>query len=179
MAGSAIHFVFGDYAKMNLTEALARLGRSDRIYSQQDDLSFGPIDPPHRGKRVKWVATDLGSDEWAEYEAMADGPRIPDLADDSRLIVWTSRRTSRDYCGFLDFAWRLGDRPCDVVDVTELAFIIEHGDGHPPSRRFALSPAILRPEEIIEARLFDRARPLLPNDRETYLEIWRGLRAEN
>jgi len=92
------------------------------------------------------------------------------LAEDVRRIAWMSRRSAPEYCGFLEWLWRLGDLPCEVIDLTDMPV---------GSRHRAFSLVLLHPEEIADNGVWDRAQPLDAAARERYHGLWRGLRAEN
>src|SRR5262245_11950554 len=42
------------------------------------------------------------------------------LAEDVCRIAWISRRSAPEYCGFLEWLWRLGDLACEVIDLTDM-----------------------------------------------------------
>jgi hypothetical protein len=167
-----LHVLFSPSAAGELRRALAESGRADRVVSSFDNLSFGPINPPHGRLRAQWVEEKFGYTDWedaisgtAEFwrEAVAPG----------RKIAWISRRATLEYAGFLEWLWRLGDEACEVVDLTDVEVV-----GHGPAR-LALSLALLPSEQILSNRLIDRAQPLAPEARRRYREMWARLRAEN
>jgi hypothetical protein len=96
-----------------------------------------------------------------------------------RKVAWMSRRSVREYAGFLDWLSRLDDTPCDVIDLTEVKIPHgpEHGSSRPPS--LAVSVAWLNPSTIRDNKLWDLAKPLEITERRRYLELWRQLRSEN
>src|SRR5690242_9875451 len=80
------------------------------------------------------------------------------LFPDNRKVAWLSRRSAMEYAGFLDWLWRLGDQPCEVVDLTDVKIpnIVERR--RPPD--LALSIRMLHPDRIRDNRLWDLAKPL-------------------
>src|SRR5262245_17356021 len=92
------------------------------------------------------------------------------LAEDVRRVAWMSRRSAPEYCGFLEWLWRLGDRPCEVIDLTDMPV---------GSRRRAFLLGLLDAEEIATNRLWDRAEFLDVSARARHPGLWRRLRAEN
>jgi hypothetical protein len=161
-----------------LRRALALAGRSDRVVCSFDDLSFGPIDPPDGELRTRWVQEEIGYTGWEDViaqttpfwsEALAPGPKV----------AWMSRRTTLEYAGFLEWLWRLGDEPCDVIDLTDVMIVGRGQDGKPAPMRHAISLGLLPIHEILDNNLIDRAQTLAPQDRQQYRETWRRLRAEN
>lgn len=159
-----------------MRQALARAGRSDRVVSSFDDLSFGPINPPDAEFRTSWVQEELGCADWDDVVA-GSIPLWNEALSRGRKIAWMSRRTAQEFAGFLEWVWHLGDEPCEVVDLTDVTVI---GHGHPAKPpRLAISLALLSPTQILDNGLIDRAAPLASADRKRYQDIWRQLRAEN
>jgi hypothetical protein len=84
-----------------------------------------------------------------------------------------------EYAGFLEWLWRLGDAPCEVVDLTDvnISYRPEHG---PPRRpRLAMSLGMLDHNTICNNDLWDLAEPLQMSARGRDLDLWRQLRSEN
>jgi two-component sensor histidine kinase len=81
-----------------------------------------------------------------------------------------SRRSAPEYCGFLEWLWRLGDLPCEVIDLADMPV------GSYP-RAFTLG--LLSPEEIAANALWDRAETLDAIVRSHCHSLWRRLRVEN
>jgi hypothetical protein len=84
-----------------------------------------------------------------------------------------------EYAGFLERLWRLGDAPCEVIDLTEVPIPIspKHGPTRPPA--LAVSVGMLSPDKICDSNLWDLAKPLQTTARDRYLDLWRQLRKEN
>jgi len=84
-----------------------------------------------------------------------------------------------EYAGFLGWLWRLGDSPCEVVDLTEVnvSYRPEHGPPRPPV--LAISLGMLNPDTIRNNQLWDLAAPLQMTERRRYLDLWQQLRSEN
>jgi len=87
--------------------------------------------------------------EWvyAEEEAFWEAA----LAEDVRRVAWMSRRSAPEYCGFLAWLWRLGDLPCEVIDLTDMVL-----GGH----RWAFTLGVLSPKEIAAIAVWERAEGL-------------------
>ena len=79
------------------------------------------------------------------------------MAFDGPRVLWFSRRHAREYTGFLETLWRLGDAP--------------------PSP--ALCLANLDADEIRDNRLAALARPLGLEERAAARALWQRLRSEN
>ena len=179
MTQTVLHFVFTPSGAGCLLEALRKAGRDDRVIASFDDLSFGPITPPTSSLRAKWVEDELGWTGWHEIAATServwDETRFPD----NRKVAWLTRRSTMEYAGFLEWLWRLGDAPCDVVDLTEvkISYRPEHGPPHPPA--LAMSLGMLSPDTILNNKLWDLAEPLQPAMRSRYRDLWQHLRTEN
>jgi hypothetical protein len=178
MTQTILHFVFTPSGAGCLVQAIKRAGRDDQVIVSFDDMSFGPINPPERSLRAKWVESELGRADWDCFtddpERLWDEGRFPNV----RKVAWLTRRSAKEYAGFLDWLWRLGDQPCDVIDLTDI-MISYHTEEGEPRPRLALSVAMLSPERICEDNLWDLAEPLETTARAQHLGVWRQLRLEN
>lgn len=172
----SLHVVFTPSASGELRRALALAGRSDRVVEAFDNLSFGPINPPDGALRARWVLEELG---WSDWEEVVGEATLfwKEALSPGRKVAWISRRTTCEYANFLEWLWRLGDEPCEVVDLTDVNV---SGYGDPPTLpRLAISLALLSHPVILDNGLLDRAEPLSSTDRKRYQQIWRQLRADN
>lgn len=173
-----VHVVFGMSAAASLRQAVARLGLEQPVVGLPDDLSLGPIDPPANDLRVKWMEDILGYDGFDAHWKHADLFR--DRATDSGIIpiVWVCRRCAEEYCGFLEFLWRIGDQPFRVVDITDIE--LRRSPGRPGSQTW-ITPTFgfVTAGAMIDARLIDRRTTLSVRQLADYRETWAKLRAEN
>jgi hypothetical protein len=179
VALSALHVVFNTSDAPDLAEALALAGRDDRVVAFPDNLSFGPIDPPDSAIRAAWDESELGYTGWDEITPGIQQFWAAALDVDAHCVAWMSRRSAQDYAGFLEFVRRLGDRPCDVVDLTDIIVTGAEKDGQASPPHLALSLTLLPAYQIIDGKLLDLARPLTTQDRVTYHAMWQKLRSEN
>jgi len=177
-----LHVMFSVSGAAALRTALAEAGRPARVIALPDDLSFGPINPPDPRDRAQWIAAEL-DDDWSAY--LADWSQQIEafwadaLSTDYRLVAWTSRRSASDYCGFLEWLQRLGDGPCQVIDVTDLVLpeqTLRDGRVVPPQRPIGTGAI---PFSRLPAQLFDSAEALSPAARASYHATWRRLRTED
>src|SRR6266700_2012284 len=179
MGQTIAHFVFTPSGAGCLVQALRKAGRDDQVIACFDDLSFGPIDPADPSVRAEWVEKELGRTGWNEVssrsERLWDETRFPS----NRKVAWLSRRSAMEYAGFLEWLWRLGDVPCEVVDLSEVT--ISHRPEHAPPRppALAMSLGILSPDIMRRDKLWDLAAPLPKAAQERYRDLWQQLRAEN
>jgi len=166
-----LHVTFSSSPAGTLRQLFREQGRSDRVASLDDDFSFGPI----AGKfetRVEWVDEVLGIPEWDRWV-----PAVPQCVELSRSpeltpVAWFSRRCAHTYAGFLWWLSRLGERPCRIIDVTDLIM-----RGHNGREYRAVSPAMLDKDEML--RIIDSHVPLGPEERVAYRALWRQLLVEN
>jgi hypothetical protein len=185
MTQTTAHFVFTLSGGGLLLQALRMAGRDDPVVCTVDDLSLGPIDPPDASLRAKWAEKELGR------TAADDLPHSPQrerneakrvwneaLFAGHRKIAWLTRRSAKEYAGFLDWLWRLGDTPCDMVDLTDVK-ISHHPKHGPPQPPTLAMPVNLHPDAIRDNNLWDLAKPLEIAERRRYLEFWRQLLSEN
>ena len=177
MTQTIAHFVFTPSGAGCLVQALRKASRRDLVVASFDDLSFGPINPPTSSLRAKWVENELGNTEWHEHAADSERDWNAALFSGHRKVAWLTRRSAMEYAGFLEWLWRLGDAPCEVVDLTELKVSRpEHSPPLPP--RLAVTLGMLNHDKICDDKLWDLAEPLQMTTRARYRELWRQLRSE-
>jgi len=168
---SILHIVFSPSAAGCLRQALRDAGREDHVACHFDNLALGPINPPDPQTRLHWMEEELRYTGWEWVFAEEEAFWKAALVEDVRRVAWISRRSATEYCGFLEWLWRLGDLPCEVIDFTDMPV------GGTRNRAFSLF--LLFPEEIVDNGVWDRAQPLDAAARERYHGHWRQLRAEN
>ena len=178
MTQTTLYFVFSPSGAANLAEALEQAGRDDRIITFFDDLSFGPIDPPHSILRAKWVEKELGRAGWDEMTNKSERGWQQARAVDPRKVAWLTRRSAMEYAGFLELLWRLGDAPCEVVDLTEVE-VACRPEHRPRPPRLAMCLGMLHSDTIGDHKLWDLAKPLQITERRKYRDLWQQLRSEN
>jgi hypothetical protein len=164
-----LHIVFSPSAAGGLKKALHDAGRRDRVVSNFDNLALGPINPPDLQTRLYWMEEELRCTGWEWVYAEEKAFWNAALAEDVHRVAWMSRRSAPEYCGFLEWLWRLSDLPCEVIDLTDM----------PVGSRRAFLLGLLQAEEIASNRLWDRAEPLEAAARERHHSLWRRLLAEN
>jgi hypothetical protein len=83
------------------------------------------------------------------------------------------------YAGFFDRLSRLGNAPCDVVDLSEVRVSSppEQESRRPPF--LAMNLGMLHPDIICRERLWDLAEPLQQRARKPYQDLWQKLLGEN
>jgi hypothetical protein len=174
-----IHITFGMYADKPLREALKQAGRRERVVRLWDDLSLGPIDPPEPAARRAWAKAEFGLySQYRHMFAKKNNAWEAALSLPGRRIAWIARRMPDEYCGFLEWLRRLGDTPCEVVDLHDVIFDWHRLDGT-AERTEVSSVSHINPEHIRDNAFWDLAQPLSSQERQQYLALWDKLRAEN
>jgi hypothetical protein len=179
MPESAVHLVFTRTGAAELRKALAAEGRRERVVALHDDLSFGPINPPDPALRRAWALKRLGI---AGVPGSPHANRMFWSAVTSRgrrRTVWASRRATLEYCGLLELIWRLGDLPCELVDLTEVTLGREVKMGLPKWLNQIVSLAELSAVNLCEMKLWETARPIKDEMRTNCRSLWKRLRSEN
>jgi hypothetical protein len=179
MTQTTLHVVFTSSGAESLRQALMEAGRDDQVIACFDNLSFGPINPPDSSLRATWVENELGWTEWGDAAPEPDRFWHEALSSNHRKVAWLSRRSTMEYAGFLEWLWRLGDDPCEIVDLTDLKVFRGHEQGPLVPAVRAVSLGILAPKQINDNHLFDQAKTLPATARSEYRTLWRQLRAEN
>lgn len=180
MAMANCHFVFSGSFAGSLLKALETAAPGDKVFCLQDDLGFGPINPPDPAMRRDWTRDELQFDfdpsDWPVGQT-DDFWKIA-LSETEHRIVWVSKRVAREYAGFLEWVWRLEDAPYDVVEFDQAEVTYRRPDGATRQSR-AIGLALLPHYHLEAERYWDGAAPLNPAARERYRAIWTKLRSEN
>jgi hypothetical protein len=179
MTQAVCHFVFTPSGAGCLSQALKIACRDDQVISFFDDLSFGPINPPDSSLRARWVENELGRTGWDDVTAESERFWREAPSSDHRTVAWLTRRSAKEYAGFLEWSWRMRDAPYEVVDLSNVKISRrpEHGPPRPPA--FAMSLGMLHSDIICRDRLWELAEPLQQSARERYRELRQQLRSEN
>jgi hypothetical protein len=161
----------------NLRDTLRNAGRDERVIGLPDDLRFGPIDSDDLSLRAKWIRNELGLTGWDDIAAESEWFWQQALSPDHRTVAWLSRRSAREYAGFLEWLRRWGDRPCEIVDLTDLQLpqFSERGSVTAP----VASLAQIVFEDIYDDDLFEQIEVLPTTTRCKYQALWQQLRDEN
>jgi hypothetical protein len=167
------------YSDNPLREALKLAGRPGSVVRLWDDLSLGPIDPPEPAARWNWAKEELGL--YAHHRHMfaeKNNAWNAALSIPGRRIAWVARQMAYEYCGFLEWLRRLGNAPCEIVDLHDVTFDWHKRDGT-VERSEVPSVGHIHAEHIFDNVFWDLARPLSAQERQSYLGLWDKLRAEN
>jgi len=179
MTQTIAHMVFTASGAGCLVQALRKAGRRDPVITCFDNMSFGPINPVDSASRAEWVAKELGRTDWQLATGTSERAWNETLFPDNRKVAWLSRRSTMEYANFLEWLWRLGDAPCDVVDLTDVTVSPRPEHGPPRRPRLAISLAMLHPDIIAREKLWELAAPLQAGMRTRYHDLWRQLRDDN
>lgn len=114
----------------------------------------GSIDPPEAAARWAWAKQELGLyPHHRRMFAQKNNGWNAALSIPGRRIAWVSRRMPHEFCGFLEWLWRLGDEPCEIVDLHDVKF-----DGT-IRREPVPSLSSILPEHIRDNAFWDLAQP--------------------
>lgn len=131
MSEVLLHVVFSPAGAGVVGQLLRRLGRRDRVIVPCGNLMCGPINDIDGQQRREWLARHIDGGHDASNEEF-DLAWAAVLSASASPIAWFMRGNPMEYCGFLEFVDRLGDKPFDVVDVHPTEVQARAG------RRFAL-----------------------------------------
>ncbi len=168
----AQHVVFSSSAAGNLKLALEQIGCKERVISQRDDLSIGPIDG-HLDERHKWLEKELAYEDYREVPELDTLFWTEAISPQIYPVAWVSRRCAREYAGFLEFLWRLGHTDFSIVDTTNL---LVQG---PYRQHPAVTIAVLSPGKIIETQLLNAQERLAASEIDAYRSMWKQLKEDN
>ena len=169
------HIVFSMSAAGSLREALRLAEKPGTAMGLGDDLSFGPIDDVNTAARLAFIDEVLNYDFSDEAEAMDD---FWAYALDVRQprIVWLSRWSAQEYCGFLEWLSRNGDAAFQLIDLSDVIIPVPNA----PYRQVPVhSTAALTHGEINDNALWDLAKTPPAALLHAWGLLWRKLRADN
>lgn len=173
IAKPKLHIAFDLSSAGSIAQALRSIGSDDRVIGLIDDLSFGPIDSPTAEARAEWVENAVGC-EFLEVVQRAEFFWRDVVNRYISAITWVCFDDAQEYCGFLEFVWKVGKTPFNVIDATGLELTDRFNRKWTPR-----SLGVISPEKMIEAGLIGRARPLRRDEIERYRRLWGRLRTEN
>jgi hypothetical protein len=150
--------MFGGSGVATLRQLLDQLGRDDQVTCPRDDFSFGPIGEGREQARMEWVAEKLGIEHWERWITPAECLEVC-RASNVLPTVWTSKRDTSSYAGFLWWLSNMDDRPCQIIDVSDVL----HQNNDP-----VLSPSAITVVEMTS--LIDTGELLTLADREAFRE---------
>ena len=142
---NAIHICFTQSGGGLLRQALRAAGLKPKVIATSDNLSFGPINPPDSKPRIAWLQREFGqcdnADDWGWIEQDdVDFWPIALSTKWEKRFVWFSRRTSLEYCGFLEWVHRSRGFDYSVVDVSDVTVRSSSPDGQVCERLMKVSP---------------------------------------
>jgi hypothetical protein len=162
-----LHIVFSYSAAVDVRKILA--GQDASVARFSDDLSCGPINPLEPAMRRTWISDHLGYDN-------------PDITDDEQTfwpavfeqetsrIAWVSKRSAREYCGFLEYLRRLDGLPTQMIDTT---------DARDLGGEFFRTTGEISVSQILSLGLPGTVREVNADIRSDGLALWEALRADN
>src|SRR3954451_19050201 len=119
MTKPVFHVAFTPEGTTNLRHALRNAGRDDRVIGLPDHLQVGPIDNDDPGLRAEWIKTEFGVTGWSDIAAESEWFWQQASSPDRRMIAWFSRRSAREYAGFMEWLRRRGENSAEVIDLTD------------------------------------------------------------
>jgi hypothetical protein len=172
-AKATLHIAFNKSIAGSVKQALRTMGRNDRVSGLCDDLSFGPIDALSSDSRAQWIENVVGFD-FTEVVHEAELFWGEAISPGIHVIAWVCFHDAAEYCGFLEFIWRIGRASFSVIDATGIEVTDRlHRKWKPRSL------GVVAPEQMLEAGLMELVRPLKSEEVNRYRRLWGQLKAEN
>lgn len=176
MAENIQHIIFSMSAGGSLVAALKLAGKSDGVLKYPDDLSYGPIADARPDTCLQFVEDILG---YAWDDDLSDLTRSfwqQALDTSHNRIVWLSRRSAMEYCGFLKWLTRNGQASFLLVDLTD----VKIPDPNAPATLLPVGCTARVPAaQIAKNALWSLAKVPDPADLASWIALWSQLRAEN
>lgn len=148
-------------------------GKDEAVVGLNDNLSFGPINPPEIAARDAFLE-DLGygfdEEQAEEIETFWERSLNPD----QRRIVWLSQWSTQEYCGFLEWVRRNGEAPFEVIDLSD-AFVTHRKAGSVP----VYCTGSIMNYQFVAHDLWALARHPTPEDMSGWQALWTRLQSEN
>jgi len=170
-----LHIAFGQSAGGSIKQALAELGRRERVICEPDDLGYGPINPHNAAMRADFFGEGLGYEDEGAFIDQIDAFWDEVTSTTAIPVAWLSRRCVREYAGFLELVSRR-DKPPLVVDVAAINFVDREGVA---VRDISISMGFVSPRMMIDHDLFARATPMSDVEFRRERARWKKLKDEN
>jgi hypothetical protein len=171
-----LHIFFTTSGASSLRHGLELANRSEDVIGFQDDWSQGPIDSDDLDTRLCAVEETLDIEIHAEWRQEIAAFWQTALDATRPRVVWFSRWSTMEYCGFLEWLRRNGDAPFSLVDLSDAAL----PDARTPGILYPIQCATLvTGERFAEHALWDRAVEPQPQAVAQWTALWNRLRAEN
>jgi hypothetical protein len=176
--GSSLHVVFGLSAGGTLRQVIRKLGHRPNLVAFADDLSFGPFGGATYASRADWSRRTFGGtlQDWKWIGKYSSPCWRAASASSLPRVVWVSRRSSREYCGFLEWVHRVSVE-YRIVDVTDARWCWRSTDGHARWARIG-SVGWLDADPKLWLRLYRNMRTPTARDLAQLRRLWKKLRAE-
>ncbi|MEM9684573.1 MAG: DUF3658 domain-containing protein, partial [Pseudomonadota bacterium] len=179
-----VHIVFGFSSGGILRQVLRRVQSSDSILEFPDNLVYGPIANASEVERTKWVSRNLAPSITPSGEEFLLAPSASEIIEfwerfeksHNRKVIWLSRRSSKEYCGFLECVYRSrNDEKILANDLTDRRWPVRE-DNHASDRPIS-STSHLNVENMLS--FFDSWSRLTSGRRKEAIGEWEKLRNEN
>lgn len=122
---------------------------------------------------MAWIERELGYD-WEEVDGMNQGVWTQLGSAAARPVFWVCFDDSQEYSTFLEFIWRMGDRPIEIIDATDVNLTDHLGRPWTPK-----SLAIVSSDRLAESGLINQSRALSHEEIRSFRSGWARLRNEN
>ena len=179
---NALHICFTQSGGGILRQALRLFGLEPKVIATSDDLSLGPINPPDSKLRIAWLQREFEQCDYADgwgWTAWDYDEFWPvTLAKWEKRFIWFSRRSSMEFCGFLEWVRRAGASDYAVVDVSEAMVQSRTTDGQ-THEHLMESIAMVHPDVVRLDQLLGSARALTSEENTQYLKLWTQLQNDN
>ncbi len=157
-----------------MIRAIQDVGLADDVLRWPDDLSCGPIDSDTSSVRAAWWRPS--NDDW-KLDQLLDAfwERVEKF--DGKLVVWFGRHAAGELAFFLNWAYRLGERPYSIIDVTGRRFPLIKRDGSAALSPPAQAVGIIGAGQL--ATLLGTEREMNAEERSSARQRWQQLKIEN
>lgn len=169
-----LHICFSSSASGIIRRILRKRSRNETVFTFIDDISVGPITDVCGEERKTWYLKYLDADMLETGQLWEDQIRFwsTTIISQDQLMVWLTRRSAAEYCGFLELLSSLPEKAeISLVDFTSQEFDVGE------TKEACISIGHLN-EDNMEIG-FKIQTITSPSDWNQLLQMWKNLKRES
>lgn len=170
---SRVHVAFSVHAGQIIKLALANMGVDEPVISLEDDLGYGPIEPPDVDLRASFerdaFVYEVPFERRASVREFWDQVSAPDVEP----VLWMSRRCVRELTGCMEWLSRC-DAPPLVLDIATIDF-----GPRAPRLSAANTVGVLDPDDLAAYRALGYVRRMSTAAFDADRSAWSVLKSQN
>jgi hypothetical protein len=168
------HVCFSSSASGIIRRILRARGRNEAVFTFIDDLSSGPITDVCGGERKAWYLKYFAVDTLETGQLWDDQIKFwsKTIFSQDQLMVWLTRRSAAEYCGFLELLSQLPEKSeISLADFTSQEFDVGK------TKETCISIGSLNEDNMDTG--FQIQTTTSPTDWNQLLQMWKNLKRES